>query len=164
MHLTFQLSVKRIILLDKNLSLIKLVDILKKKKVAFWSYVCFSIQMYPRGRSLFFQKKKKKKRKADLCQIPLYYAKSLQKKERGQDGALTSKKAEKNKQTCNYGTDFSNKDPLYEVWARFLFHINLSRSEVALLISVVSTDLYQFFVPWELRVLDKLLVRVNIKG
>jgi len=69
------------------------------------------------------------------------------KKERGQDGALASKKAEKNKQTRNYGTDSSNKDPLYEVWARSLFHINLSTSEVALLISVVSTDLYRFFVP-----------------
>lgn len=118
--------------------------------------------MYPRERSLFFQKKKKRK-KADLCQIPLYYVKSLQKKERGQDGALASKKAEKNKQTHNYGTDFSNKDPLYKVWARFLFHINLSRSEVALLISVVSTDPYQFFVPWELWVLDKLLVHANAK-
>lgn len=89
---------------------------------------------------------------------------SKRKKEGGQDGALASRKAEKNKQTHNYGTDFSNKDLLYEVWARFLFHINLSTSEVALLISVVSTDLHWFFVPWELRLLDKLLVHVNAKG
>lgn len=115
------------------------------------------------GKDHCSSKKKKKRKKADLCQIPLYYVKSLQKKERGQDGALASKKAEKNKQTHNYGTDFSNKDPLYKVWARFLFHINLSRSEVALLISVVSTDPYQFFVPWELWVLDKLLVHANAK-
>lgn len=77
---------------------------------------------------------------------------------------LPVSKLKKNKQTHNYGTDFSNKDPLYEVWARFLFHINLSMSEIALLISVFSTDLYQFFVPWELWILDKLLVHVKAQG
>lgn len=119
MHLTFQLSIKRIILLDKNLSSIKLVNILKqtnKQKVYFRNHNCFGIQIYPREISLFF--KKKKKRQADLCQICLYYAKSLQKKERKRKVRMVHlpvRKLKKPKQTHNYGTDFRNKDPLCEV-------------------------------------------------
>lgn len=155
--------------------------------ITFWNSICFSNQMYPRERSLYFQKKKnnhqpnkKQPKKTNrrnqttpptppksrplpnillLCKKP-----PKEGKREVRMVHLPIRKLKKPKQTHNYGRDFSNKDPLYEGWARFLFHINLSRSELALLTSVVSIDLYQFFVPWESRILHKLLVHVNAKG
>lgn len=45
-----------IILLNENLTVIELVNIIKKeKKVAFPNHICFSIQKYPRERSLILK-------------------------------------------------------------------------------------------------------------